>query len=64
MNMSLVPKLEIAIGKRISSAFDRIPSEVVDEALQLLKERDETSIAQTRPAPTEIAFVKRSVSHE
>lgn len=59
MNVSFTPELEDFIGKRVSRGVYQTVSGVVRKALRLLKEREEKSTAQLRPAPTKTANAKR-----
>jgi len=42
MNVSLTPELERVVNEKVASGMYQTASEVVREALRLLKERDET----------------------
>jgi antitoxin ParD1/3/4 len=56
MEVSLTPELEQLVAERIESGMYASPSEVMGEALRLLKERDETRRARLEELRREIAI--------
>ncbi|MEK7408952.1 MAG: type II toxin-antitoxin system ParD family antitoxin [Acidobacteriota bacterium] len=48
MNVSLTPELERLVSKKVSSGMYQTASEVVRDALRLLKERDQQKAAELR----------------
>ena len=53
MNVSLTPELESLVNEKVQTGMYQTASEVVREALRLLKERDETKLRELREAYTE-----------
>jgi antitoxin ParD1/3/4 len=50
MNVSLTPELECLVNEKVQSGMYQTASEVVREALRLLKEHDEVKLRQLREA--------------
>ena len=48
MNVSLTPELESLVNEKVQTGMYQTASEVVREALRLLKERDETKLRELR----------------
>jgi antitoxin ParD1/3/4 len=48
MNVSLTPELESLVAEKVQTGMYQTASEVVREALRLLKERDETKLRELR----------------
>ena len=48
MNVSLPPELESLVDEKVQTGMYQTASEVVREALRLLKERDETKLRELR----------------
>jgi len=48
MNVSLTPELESLVDEKVQTGMYQTASEVVREALRLLKERDETKLRELR----------------
>ncbi len=55
MNVSLTPELEELVNEKVSSGQYNNPSEVIREALRLLRERDELQEIQRAELRQEIA---------
>lgn len=62
MNVSLTPKLEEFIRKKVSSGLYNNASEVVREALRLLVSRDNTSIDTSLRAPLTKEEIHKQIS--
>lgn len=62
MNVSLTPKLEEFIRKKVSSGLYNNASEVVREALRLLVSRDNTSIDTSLTAPLTKEEIHKQIS--
>jgi antitoxin ParD1/3/4 len=54
MNVSLTPELEQLVAEKVASGMYTSASEVVREALRLLKERDELRLTRLEPLRQEI----------
>ena len=48
MNVSLTPELESLVDEKVQTGMYQTASEVVREALRLLKQRDETKLRELR----------------
>ncbi len=48
MNISLTPELERLVNKKVASGMYQTASEVIRDALRLLKQREETRLAELR----------------
>ena len=62
MNVSLTPELEQLVTEKVASGMYNSASEVVREALRLLKERDEIRQSRLEELRREIANRRRSVA--
>lgn len=68
MNVSLTPELETLVHEKVDSGLYTSASEVVREALRLLKERDAVQMQRLEELRREIAVgleqLKRGESHD
>ena len=62
MNVSLTPKLEAFVRRKVASGLYNNASEVVRESLRLLIERDDASLAARPSAPPRLEDVRAALA--